>query len=207
MSTCPICGLEGIPPEKTQCPQCDADLTCFRILDSLPDELPVEEKKLPASPYLFTVIVGLLIALGGALAGFTVHRLNLVELRLNNQQAELAEAMRSIDARLERLVLEQSKLRERYALLSKAIGKAPAEIPEEKKLPASPNIFIWIVGLLVILATGALTGFLLYRFNRAEARLHDRKSELIEFMRSVDARLERLVLEQSKLGERYTRNP
>lgn len=39
--TCPVCGLEGVSPGRAACPQCDADLVCFRALDSFPDEPPV----------------------------------------------------------------------------------------------------------------------------------------------------------------------
>ena len=43
-TTCPICHLEHVPLELDQCPQCDSDLTCFKILNSLPEvlEKPVE---------------------------------------------------------------------------------------------------------------------------------------------------------------------
>ncbi len=33
---CPICRFEHIDKDMQQCPQCDADLTCFRVLDALP---------------------------------------------------------------------------------------------------------------------------------------------------------------------------
>ena len=40
---CPICGFELTSPEKENCPQCDADLTCFNVLNSIPDEPGLEE--------------------------------------------------------------------------------------------------------------------------------------------------------------------
>ncbi|MFH1491379.1 MAG: LysM peptidoglycan-binding domain-containing protein [Pseudomonadota bacterium] len=39
--TCPICRFEHISPDRGRCPQCDSDLTCFQVLDSLPDEAVV----------------------------------------------------------------------------------------------------------------------------------------------------------------------
>ena len=39
-NTCPICGVHLISTETSNCPQCDADLTCFAVLDSIPDEPP-----------------------------------------------------------------------------------------------------------------------------------------------------------------------
>jgi len=203
MSTCPICGLEGIPPEKTECPQCDADLTCFKILDSLPDALPPpKEKKLPANPCVFIKIVGLLVVLSmGGLTGFLLHQFRQVESQLQDQRTELIESMRNIDTRMERLAWEQSKLQERYARLSESIGKAPDEIPEDKKTPPeTPYGFIAVVGLLVVLSMGALTGFLLYRFRQVESQLQDQRTELIEFMRSIDARMERLEADSDTTG-------
>lgn len=38
--TCPVCGLVLDSTGVSTCPQCDADLTCFQVLDTLPDELP-----------------------------------------------------------------------------------------------------------------------------------------------------------------------
>lgn len=37
---CPICGFERLEAGQENCPQCEADLTCFEVLDSIPDELP-----------------------------------------------------------------------------------------------------------------------------------------------------------------------
>jgi len=33
--TCPVCNLKHIQGDKSACPQCDSDLTCFKILDKL----------------------------------------------------------------------------------------------------------------------------------------------------------------------------
>jgi hypothetical protein len=38
---CPICGFHPIPANADKCPQCDADLACFTVLDAIPDEMPV----------------------------------------------------------------------------------------------------------------------------------------------------------------------
>ncbi len=39
-NTCPICSFHLVSTEAAKCPQCDADLTCFTVLDSIPDEAP-----------------------------------------------------------------------------------------------------------------------------------------------------------------------
>lgn len=33
--SCPVCGRQGLPADCASCPQCDSDLTCFQVLDSL----------------------------------------------------------------------------------------------------------------------------------------------------------------------------
>ncbi len=69
--TCPVCELKSVSAEKTQCPQCDADLSCFRVLDNLPDN-PKEEKNnlntkniviLIATLALFLSLISFLISL------------------------------------------------------------------------------------------------------------------------------------------------
>jgi hypothetical protein len=48
--SCPVCGRQGLPPDCAVCPQCDSDLTCFQVLDSLsfskvqPDSPPANKK-------------------------------------------------------------------------------------------------------------------------------------------------------------------
>ena len=36
--TCPVCGKEQIPMDRQQCPQCNSDLTCFQVLDTLMEQ-------------------------------------------------------------------------------------------------------------------------------------------------------------------------
>jgi len=35
---CPICGFERLLTDQDICPQCDSDLKCFKVLDSIPEE-------------------------------------------------------------------------------------------------------------------------------------------------------------------------
>jgi LysM repeat protein len=85
-TTCPICGLERIASEQSKCPQCDADLSCFRILDSLPDEL-VMERSGSKRQFIFMVVAILLLGLSAALALFQTYRLEEIELRALDQQS------------------------------------------------------------------------------------------------------------------------
>ncbi len=51
LGKCPICEFEHIDAHMAQCPQCDADLNCFRVLDALPVEpAPDRAPERPAAP-------------------------------------------------------------------------------------------------------------------------------------------------------------
>ena len=78
---CPICGFELASPEKENCPQCDADLTCFNVLNSIPDEPGPEElrageenrEKKPTGKQLIPVAFFLLLV--GLITGFLLASL------------------------------------------------------------------------------------------------------------------------------------
>ena len=44
-NTCPICSFHQVSTEVIRCPQCDADLACFKVLDSIPDEAVSEDRR------------------------------------------------------------------------------------------------------------------------------------------------------------------
>jgi hypothetical protein len=44
---CPVCGMKNIEKSKLKCPQCNSDLTCFTILDSLSTNNENIAKELP----------------------------------------------------------------------------------------------------------------------------------------------------------------
>lgn len=63
IQSCPICGKEGISADSPRCPQCDAELACFQVLESFPIEgaLRGVSKKLviPAASIVFGLVVGM----------------------------------------------------------------------------------------------------------------------------------------------------
>ena len=61
-NTCPICSFHLVSTDAAKCPQCDADLTCFRVLDAIPDEAPSVVRR----PFLGAVF----LLLGGLASGF-----------------------------------------------------------------------------------------------------------------------------------------
>ena len=63
--SCPVCGFDHIQQDKKQCPQCDADLTCFKVLDSLPDSYPAGSRNIPETRKTLFFITWILIGLVG----------------------------------------------------------------------------------------------------------------------------------------------
>ncbi len=97
--TCPVCGLEHISVEKVKCPQCDADLSCFKVLDSLPEETIGEKNihgmRLPV--WVFIVLFFGLIAVIITNQYFWYKRFKIL---LKDQQSYLTDSMRSMVGKL-----------------------------------------------------------------------------------------------------------
>jgi len=106
--SCPICGLEKISSDKTQCPQCDADLACFKVLDAIPDELATAEKH-PKTGIIPFVAIILVIALIIVMAVFQFYRFKRVERLLADHKSSIA----NMDEKLEnlRVVSPESEVR------------------------------------------------------------------------------------------------
>lgn len=49
MSECPVCGKGGVDARATRCPQCQADLECFALLDALHEGAPVASDQVPSA--------------------------------------------------------------------------------------------------------------------------------------------------------------
>jgi len=73
--SCPICHLDRISSDETKCPQCDADLTCFKVLESLPNE-QVRVKTASRRHVSFLVAMVLFLGLVSALSLFQLYRIN-----------------------------------------------------------------------------------------------------------------------------------
>jgi LysM repeat protein len=111
MTTCPICGLERIRPDKTHCPQCDADLTCFKVLDSLPNESvnPVREKTGSRKQVILFAAIALFFGLTSVLSLVHMARLKRLESRVLDQQTYAINALINMDVKLDRLSENHSK--------------------------------------------------------------------------------------------------
>ena len=67
-NTCPICSFHLVSTDAAKCPQCDADLTCFRVLDAIPDEAPSVVRR-PSSVVRLPFLGAVFLLLGGLASG------------------------------------------------------------------------------------------------------------------------------------------
>ena len=124
--TCPVCGLKSIPAEKSQCPQCDADLCCFRVLDSFPDK-PIEQKSNLNTRNLIILISTLALFIG--LISFLISlRYQQPESQLSTPQSDIVELVTEIKTRLVYLEEKYTKLFETNASQNMAFDEMKLEI-------------------------------------------------------------------------------
>ncbi|MBN1653771.1 MAG: LysM peptidoglycan-binding domain-containing protein [Deltaproteobacteria bacterium] len=91
-TSCPICAYKNVAADAKQCPQCDSDLTSFRVLESLPDELALVSdesrvRKRVTPPLGMTLAIILLLVI---VSGVFAYVLVVFEARLQRQRARLA---------------------------------------------------------------------------------------------------------------------
>lgn len=87
-TACPVCKFNGIDNESEKCPQCNADLTCFKILDSFPDIMqikpePITAKRVPGFETRLFLLALVLICLILLVSILNINRIKRVETRLD----------------------------------------------------------------------------------------------------------------------------
>lgn len=109
-NVCPVCGLSSISSDRIQCPQCDADLTCFRVLDSLPDESV--RKNIESSntgsekQVILFVAASLVLGLICVLSVSQLYLLKQLENRILDQTTSFIDAEPNVG--LKRFVIDQA---------------------------------------------------------------------------------------------------
>ena len=131
-AVCHICGLSPMPAGKTQCPQCDADLTCFKVLDSLPDQQPVDESVRndagSRQQVILLVVISLVLGLISVLSVFQFYWLKQIENRISDRKISFP------DTGLKRFAIDQSKMNTNSAAGTGIAAKAK-EDPERQLVP------------------------------------------------------------------------
>ncbi len=132
-TTCPICKLEHIDAKQDHCPQCDADLTCFRVLEALPEsgtvlppEMPHENPdhgagvlKKPMLFFLGPILVG---SLAIVLLWLQLYRIDDLKVRINTGQSAFNAAITGIESRLVVIGAKQERATENLGTHMKSVN-------------------------------------------------------------------------------------
>jgi hypothetical protein len=124
-TTCPVCDFRQVSLEASRCPQCDADLKCYEIIDALPDELVVNAPdargtgRISPKPVLLIGIAGVAICLLCAGFFFFFASFKQLQSQLETQRARIRE-------------IELALSEPRHASVEEASGPKPAA-PESNR--------------------------------------------------------------------------
>jgi len=89
MIVCPICKLEHIPIDKNTCPQCDSDLTCFKVLDAIPDEIQITENVSADKQFFMLLCIGIFVGIICVFSIFQFSRISSLENILMDHQKQI----------------------------------------------------------------------------------------------------------------------
>ncbi len=106
---CPVCALGHIPEDKAKCPQCDADLTCFKVLDSLSEASSSAQPRL-AGRMLHGIVLVLCLAATSIPVAFLLHQIRQIESLAVERQASLSSTIDHLSARVEQLARVKIKV-------------------------------------------------------------------------------------------------
>ncbi|XOF35471.1 MAG: LysM peptidoglycan-binding domain-containing protein [Candidatus Electrothrix sp. YB6] len=132
-NACPVCSLQGLPPDIEKCPQCDADLTCFQALDTLAehnsadraDNAEAAEQKSSSDNRAAVFLLLLLLVLLSLLFLFFFFRTSNRVLMLDQQVTALKAEMQTAKQADRKQNPEQNK--------AAAICALPVQQPKAKE--------------------------------------------------------------------------
>ena len=127
-TVCPVCGLSSISSDRAQCPQCDADLTCFMVLDSLHDE-PVRRNTESGKQTILLVAASLVLYLICVLSVSQLYLLKQLENRILDRKTSFIDAVP--DAGLKRFVIDQPKTHTNGVVENKPVIKRKEDIKKQ----------------------------------------------------------------------------
>ena len=142
---CPICRHKHIPDDWDRCPQCDSDLTCFRVLEALPEPgaqttkpvMPEISPQITQTAYkrtsLFFVVSGLLWGVLTIMLGLQIYWISGLQSGVLEQQSVFNDAFSRMELRLDRISEHQDKV---FTQVTAQIETLPNKLDREQKPPA-----------------------------------------------------------------------
>ncbi len=107
--TCPLCGMANIPFAVTQCPQCDADLTSFKVLAAIPEKSHDQPNLKPKRRWVKWLLIISLILFLGFMMAMTIFQYYLIG-DLENQNTKLKAQNLKLELQNTKFEIIHSKL-------------------------------------------------------------------------------------------------
>jgi hypothetical protein len=105
-TACPVCGHKNIEKGSSECPQCNADLKCFNILDSIPDRetapspIQADFAHIPGFRALLPGIVFSVIGVLMIMTLFLFYKIMRLEESLGEKSNALSCEIRELSSRI-----------------------------------------------------------------------------------------------------------
>lgn len=137
--SCPVCGRQGLPENSARCPQCDADLRCFQVLESIPDDLEAHAPSKaagmkPVIPKSLLGLLGVIVMLLVGLYVIFVYQFKQVEIRVHDQPAEFRGKLEQVTRGIEEIQRKQQRLEKQFETQSSLnqahVGKLEAGVEQ-----------------------------------------------------------------------------
>jgi len=142
---CPVCRLEHISDDRDRCPQCDSDLTCFGVLETLlePEAQTAEPAMAEINPQmtqtankrtsLFFVVSGLLLGALTVMLGLQIYWITGLQSSALEQQSVFNGAFSRMEFRLDRISEHQDKV---FRQITANIENLRDNLDRQQKPPA-----------------------------------------------------------------------
>lgn len=159
--TCPVCHFEHIPEDSDNCPQCDSDLVCFKLLEALAD-VPEESKPDPSgsadkqtfglkasepdvgktgksnTPWVVFVLVGIILTLFCFL-GYTGHRFGVMESKVQKIDTDMGQVKNIVNMEPNRIITRLEAGTRQINQLEKRVEEL-VEMTKKRELKSIPNV-------------------------------------------------------------------
>ena len=155
--TCPVCQREHINEKQERCPQCDSDLTCFRVLEELPEPISPPTPGIPHHQAntrtdggkrwtLLTITAGMWGFFVIFLLGWQLYRLNDLKSYLGQRESAFHATISGFESRLSVISGNQDKMLDRAVISEKPAAMVQQPVKKESEQPrasahADPDMF------------------------------------------------------------------
>jgi hypothetical protein len=121
---CPVCHFEHISQDRDTCPQCDADLICFKLLDALQTH---KSKK----TWLPVLLPGLFLFTLACFWGYADHRFSAMELMVEKIDTDMGRMANMVNENPQKVIKTLESATSRMNHLEKRVKELVEETKEQ----------------------------------------------------------------------------